>query len=95
MFYCDGKLKRACNIHGLIQNAQLQAAVNCSSICTLHVVMEITNAKPCQSSEVWSAAECHCLAARFLLHMYFKISSSLSMKALNTLINNTEYTIKQ
>ncbi len=46
MFYCDGKLKRACNVHGLIRNAQLQAAVNCSSFCTLHVVMEITNAKP-------------------------------------------------
>jgi hypothetical protein len=35
---------------GLCKNAQLQAAVNCSCLCSLHFVRLITNAKPCPNS---------------------------------------------
>jgi hypothetical protein len=63
----------------LSSNVQLQAIVNCSCIWLLHDAMEITNAKLCQksveNSVVWRAAECHCRAARFLLHISLKIIS--------------------
>ncbi len=73
------ELKRACHTQVLSSNVQLQAIVNCSCICLLHDAMEITNAKLCQksveNSVVWRAAECHCRAARFLLHISLKIIS--------------------
>jgi hypothetical protein len=39
---------RACNTQGFSRDAQLQATVNCSWICTLHDV--IVNTKPSQNS---------------------------------------------
>ncbi len=60
VFYCDGNLKKK-KKGGWSRNVPLQDTVNCSCIytCTLHGVMEIINAMPCQNSEVWRAAECH------------------------------------
>jgi hypothetical protein len=46
-YYCDGSLKGLavqCT-HGMSRNAQLQD----SYLSTLHDVMEIINAKPCQN----------------------------------------------
>ncbi len=33
-----------------VKNTQLQATLNCSCFCSLHFVVLITNAKPCQNS---------------------------------------------
>ncbi len=44
------KLERACHTQGLSKNAHLQATVNYSCLCSLHFVMLITIAKPCQNS---------------------------------------------
>ncbi len=49
-FYCDGSLK------GLTHRAEMlscKPTVNCSCNCSLHNVMEISNAKPFQNSVVW------------------------------------------
>ncbi len=59
---------------GFEQKVQLQATDNYSSLCSLHFLMLITNAKPCQNcvetSVVWRAAKFHCQAAEFLLHIH-------------------------
>jgi hypothetical protein len=51
---------------------------------TLHDVVEITNGKPCKSSELWRSAAYHFWVAEFLLH---------KNKASNTLYKSTVYTI--
>jgi hypothetical protein len=54
VLHCDGSLKGLAIPHtqGLSKNAQLQATVNYSCLWSLHFVMLITNAKPCQNSFV-------------------------------------------
>jgi hypothetical protein len=50
VLHCDGKLKRSCHTQGFSKNAQLQATVNYSCLCSLHFVMLVTNAKNERSS---------------------------------------------
>ncbi len=43
----------------------------------------------CRTSVVWTADRCHCQAAEFMVHIYFKVSSKLYIHYLNS----AEYTI--
>ncbi len=70
------------------KNAQPQATVNCSFLCSLHFC-DVNVRTLCRTSVLWRAAKCHCQAAEFLLHIYIKNK----FKALNTLSNTTKYII--
>jgi hypothetical protein len=75
---------RNSRIQGLSKNAQLQATVNCSCICSLHDMMfnHQHQAIPELCVEpLWYGEQpnvkCHCQAAGFLLNIYLKISLKL------------------
>jgi hypothetical protein len=90
----------ACCVYGFSRDAQVQATVNTScchkEICTVHVVMEITNGQPwqisSQNSVFWRGAECHCQVPEFLLNKH-KIMIKSKFRALNAVLNGAEYAI--
>ncbi len=72
--------------------SSLQATVNCSCLCSLHFVMLITNAQPCQNSVqnlCGMQSSQMPLPGSWISAPYFKNKQ----KALNTLLNSAEYTI--
>jgi hypothetical protein len=79
--------------HGLSKNSQLQATVNCSSICNSYDVTEISNGYPCQNS-----VYCRTLLHEeklsdndtvFVLNIFYKNKFKTSI----TLLKSARYTV--
>ncbi len=72
---CDGSLKGACPTQGLSKNAQLQATVNYSCLCSLHFVMLITNAMQAMSElcvePLWYGEQPNAIARQLILCFLF------------------------
>jgi hypothetical protein len=72
---------------------QLQAIVNCSCLCSLHFVMLITNAKPCQNSVLNLLGMESSLMPLPDSWISAKYLFKIKFKAFKTLLNSVEYII--